>query len=463
MEERSIIMKLNIFLVLLFVVNGNLFSQNKEKITSLNWNGVDVVWIEDNRLPTYNVVVYFADGALSDQDNGGNLAETEAMFSLLNHGTLRFSFKEISDNLEFYGTSYGHNVTHEYSTYGFSGLVKDIVPATKMICHLFRDAAYPADEVANAIKISVSEKNNMVTEFEALTSRVFRELSLSGSPYNYPVDGKIKDILKIKSSKLLNKLKYFNQQVYKKIYIAGPADTLQIRSIINDDCGWSEKSGKYVRGNSYVYNTRKSPSYFFVPVKGATAAYVRVGSFFDNKSFFDLESLELASTFLGGGFTSKLMREIRVKRGLSYGISAFGGMQKNYGRVGIVVSTESAKVPLLFTTLQEVLSLVQKGDFAEDEFKMSQGFLTGSYSFRFEKSSAYINQLLYLDHVGVGADKLYSFPETAGKITKAQMVETIKKFYDWNQQVIVVLGDMSMVPSLKAIGDFKIVNYKDFL
>ena len=36
----------------------------------LNWDGIDVVWIENNRLPKYQVSVYFADGALSDHSKG---------------------------------------------------------------------------------------------------------------------------------------------------------------------------------------------------------------------------------------------------------------------------------------------------------------------------------------------------------------------------------------------------------
>lgn len=39
----------------------------EDNIKRLNWNGIEVVYIEDNRFPTYDLTVYFADGALSEQ------------------------------------------------------------------------------------------------------------------------------------------------------------------------------------------------------------------------------------------------------------------------------------------------------------------------------------------------------------------------------------------------------------
>ena len=72
-----------------------------------------------------------------------------SLFDMLADGTRRFSQKDISDNLEFFGVAYGGNVTHEYSTYGISGLEKDILPTVKKICHLFQDARFPQKELNN--------------------------------------------------------------------------------------------------------------------------------------------------------------------------------------------------------------------------------------------------------------------------------------------------------------------------
>ena len=46
----------------------------EDNIKKLSWNGIDVVYIEDNRFPTYDLTIYFADGALSDQKGQAGLS-----------------------------------------------------------------------------------------------------------------------------------------------------------------------------------------------------------------------------------------------------------------------------------------------------------------------------------------------------------------------------------------------------
>ena len=53
----------------------------KDNLKVLNWNGVEVVWLEDNTFPVFDVVFYYNSGALSDRK--GRAGETQMMFDLL--------------------------------------------------------------------------------------------------------------------------------------------------------------------------------------------------------------------------------------------------------------------------------------------------------------------------------------------------------------------------------------------
>ena len=70
-----------------------------KNIKKFDWNGLEVTWLQDERLPLYHILIYFADGALSDGGAGEKSnakAVTNAMFSLLDAGTRRFTQKEIT-------------------------------------------------------------------------------------------------------------------------------------------------------------------------------------------------------------------------------------------------------------------------------------------------------------------------------------------------------------------------------
>ncbi|TDJ09024.1 MAG: insulinase family protein, partial [Deltaproteobacteria bacterium] len=389
------------------------------KIKKLNWEGIEVIWLKDERFPTYSVNFYFADGSLSDVSS--RRGETNAMFSLIDTGTRRFNRKLINDALDYYGVRRSASVYHEFSSYSVSGLLKDIIPTMKKICHLFDDAVFPRREIKKELARLKNSLNNMVAAPGSLANRAFREISLQGTPYGYPSGGKLKDLKNINQRGLRTKLKYFNEKVKKKIYLAGPSGVLNIKKIINEECGWTQKTGSFVRNVSYKTKKVKGPQFYLITVPNANQAHIRIGRFLNYNEIGDEELMTLSSGFLGGGFTSRLMREVRVKRGLTYGISAFASRQKDYGRSGIYTSTKNSSVKELIEVVQNTIGYTSKGDFKLEILKRAQGHLAGGHFFRFENLEAYLGQLLYFDHIGRPYDDLFKFAERIEAMSKDQV------------------------------------------
>ncbi|OFZ15244.1 MAG: hypothetical protein A2X86_07935 [Bdellovibrionales bacterium GWA2_49_15] len=430
-------------------------------IKKFDWNGLEVTWLQDERLPLYHVLIYFADGALSDDSHGKGV--TNAMFSLLDAGTRRYTQKDISENLEYFGVDYGGNVTHEYSTYSISGPVKDIVPTMKQICHLFREAIFPEQEIKREVRQAESTIQSMINNQGALASHIFRELSLQGSPYDYPVAGKLKDLKKLNTKSLLLKLDYFNKNVKKKIYISGPERGLIIREIINEECGWKGPGSTFERHMDYAPVMREKPRIVFVSVPKANQAQIRMGRFLNKEEIKNPEMLDLVSNFLGGGFTSLLMRAVRSKEGLTYNVSAFAAGQKEYGRSAISSFTKNDTVITLTEVVRNTLGQVEKQEFNVADFERMKSNLIGSHPFAFEKSSALLTQLAMLDHSGHPYSKLAEFPAVVQKFGPNETAKAVHDIFDWNRQTILILGDETLKKKVKDLGEYESRFYKDFL
>jgi zinc protease len=80
------------------------FAVPLNNVEKFRWDDLEIVWLPEERHPTYVLTVYFADGALSD---GADKGTTETMFNLISSGTRRFSQKDIADNLEFFFVYHG--------------------------------------------------------------------------------------------------------------------------------------------------------------------------------------------------------------------------------------------------------------------------------------------------------------------------------------------------------------------
>lgn len=433
----------------------------KDRIKKYDWNGIEVTYLEDNRFPIYQVMIHFGDGSLSDHPK--RRGETSMMFSLLDSGTRRYSQKDISDNLEYFGTSWGAFVTHESTVFEVAGLAKDLSPTMKKVCHLFKDATFPKKEMRKHKRLIRNAASSAVNNHSLVASKAFRELSLGNTPYSYPVAGKVKDLKRISSKNLKRKLSYFNKDVKKKIYLTGPTSILGLKNIISNDCMWKGSSKNYERVLSYKPKpVLSSPEIYVVTVPKANQAQIRFGRFLNQGEYENQELNSLSSEFLGGGFTSKLMREIRVKRGLSYTASAYAGGQRQYGRSVISTFTKVKTVSELLEVVKNILNEVKNEGVEVSEIKRAKGALSGSFPFRFEKGSAYLSQLMHLDDINKSYDTLYKFPQIINTFTEEDVRSNITSLFNWNNQTIVIVGPKSLAKKLKKFGKVKVVNYKKF-
>jgi zinc protease len=453
-----------ILLMLIIISNcayaGSYLDDNLKR---LKWNDIEVVWLEDDTFPTYNFTVYFHAGALTDSKK--KQGETQFMFSELTSGTTRYAKKEILEALEFYGASYGSNVTHEYATYSVSGLVKDMTPTMMMVCHLFNKSTFPVKEFNKTRKRTLTGLKNSVTNHGAIASRVFREVSLKGTGYEAPVGGTIKSISRIKAKDLHSKLKLFTNDVKKKIYIKGPSSIKSLEKVITNNCGWSgTKSKMVVESKKVETKSEENNTIYLVPVPKANQAQIRIGRYLTgSESSIDHTAKEFASRFMGGGFTSRLMQELRVKRGLTYSAGAYASGQKMYGRSGINTFTKNETIVETLKVIQEVIKS-ESTKIAPKNFEHSKRYLKGNYLFKLESSTAFLSNLLFFDHIGRRYKDIYKFPSEVDQVSIEKLSKTISELFSWDSQVKLIVGSKKLAKPLRKAGyKVKILNYKNYL
>lgn len=460
-------MKTSILMIALsFFSMGSFASQKVEDtIKRLNWNGVDVIYIEDNRFPTYDLLVYFADGALSD--DSGIKGLTKHAFNLLDAGTAKLTQKDILDQFEFYGAEFGIDVTHEYSTLSMSGLSKDLETSMTTACSLLREANFPAPIVKQELDKERSEFQSLVSNPQALSDRVFREVSLKNTPYSYPVTGKLRDLDLYRPEALRAKVDYFLDKVKKRIYLTGPKNILSVEKILTSKCKFKGSPNDYVRSITYKKQKRSKPEIVFVPVPDANQVQVQIGRFLNFDEIGDRRLDTLATEFLGGGFTSRLMREVRVKRGLTYSIGSYISSQKQYGRAGISTFTKNETITKLIEVVNEAVEKIRKVGIPEEDLEKSKGSIVGAHPFKFENNRAFLSQLLYLDHIERPYAELFEFNQAVMKYTAKDASRKIDEIFGVNSQVIFILGDKSIEKELKKLnpklGKLKVLDYKSFI
>ena len=449
-------MKLLFSLFFLFTTNNLMADSFLDSVKREKWNGMDVVWIEDNKFPKFTAMFYFEDGAINDPFPG----VMQATLDQLTSGTQKESQKEIADFFDFYGAKLRSSVTHEYNVFTVGALTKDMAPVMSKVCELFRDAQYPDKEIKSYVSRSKSQLKNIVTSHASLADRIFRKVSLETTPYENPAEGNLKSFDKLTTTLLKDRLTQLNHSS-KRLYLTGPADALEMKKIILKQCPWTSE-----RSHSTIEIKKPLPqsSIYLVPVPGANQAQIRIGRYMTkSETTGKNDQLLFMSGFLGGGFTSKLVQELRVKRGLTYSASAYASIQKDYGRAGLMTFSKNETAAEVISIIRDVFQDIASGKISDKEFKHQQGHQIGGFAFGFEEGQAFLSQLMVYDHQGRKLNELVEFPNTIAQLTPQSLSQISLETFAWDKLTIVVVGDKSLEKSLSRIRPVRVLNFEDFL
>lgn len=124
----------------------------------------------------------------------------------------------------------------------------------------------------------------------------------------------------------------------------------------------------------------------------------------------------------GGGFSSRLMEEIREKRGLTYGVkSSFDYESKIPSLFRISLQTANRNAYLTEKLIKIELAKVVKGGFTEEELKNAKSFLIGSFPINIRTSSKLLSYMDMMQQFDFPLDYLNQWPQKIAKITLKQV------------------------------------------
>lgn len=426
-----------------------------DSVKRMDWGDLEVVWVKDDRFPKFTASIYFKNGAFDDLFPG----QTQATFDLLTAGTGKMTQNQISEFFDFYGAKIRNSVTHEYSVLSVQGLTRDMKPLMGKVCELMNEANYPKDEVTSYVSRARSGLKNLVTSHSSLADRIFRQVSLQGTPFEKPVEGNYESLGKLDPEVLKARLQKLNDSK-KVLYVSGPSDIKDMKDYLKS-CKWKNE---ITLPDVKLKKPTSQLAIYLVPVPAANQAQIRIGRYITQSEVQGkYDNFQLLAGFLGGSFTSKLVQELRVKRGLTYSAGAYASLQRDYGRAGIMTFTKNETAAETIKLIREIFSDVSSQKFSMEEFKHQQGHQIGAYAFGFEEMSAFIGQLIQYDHQNRDLSELAEYPERVGKLNPGDLAWANKVSFPWERLTVVVVGDRSLEKSLSVIRPVRILDYKDFL
>jgi len=153
----------------------------------------------------------------------------------------------------------------------------------------------------------------------------------------------------------------------------------------------------------------------------------------------------------GGSFNSRLMNEIRVKRGLAY--SVFSLVRNRY-KTGVFMSfvqTRNEEVSNVLSLMNENIFRMAATEVSEEELSWAQKSVINSYVFNFAKTSDILDNYLQIEFNHLDSGYYRDYLKNISKVTPADIKRESALLF--RQGIVtVVVGSRSLESELKKHG-----------
>jgi zinc protease len=149
----------------------------------------------------------------------------------------------------------------------------------------------------------------------------------------------------------------------------------------------------------------------------------------------------VANDVLGGGYSSRLNMEIRIRRGLSYGASSRIGARRLGAPIIAAAQTRNDAVPQVVELMTAELGRVGAAEIPAAELASRKAVLIGAFGRDVETTGGLAAQLSSLAQFGLPLSKLQTYASDIGAVTPAQATAAARTHFDPATASLVIVGD----------------------
>lgn len=154
----------------------------------------------------------------------------------------------------------------------------------------------------------------------------------------------------------------------------------------------------------------------------------------------DFIAAYIANEILGGSRESRLMQEVREKRGLTYGIGSYlVPYDQSEVILGQFSSSNSVTGQAIEVVKDEWQKLVDQG-ISQEELDAAKTYLTGAYALRFDGNAPIANILAGMQMIGLDRDYILHRNELVDAVTLDGINRVVRELYNPEDLTFVVVG-----------------------
>jgi zinc protease len=332
-------------------------------------NGIGIYSISNSNLEVFRLEVVFKAGAYFGEQFGQSFFVSK----LLPLGTQSKTAKEIAENFERFGGFLETGQNQERLIITLHGLTQHFGEYLDILKELIFEPLLPENELD--IQKNVASQSYLVsvekTAFEA--NKYFRE-HLFGKTHSFGKTLGPDEIEKINRNSLASFHNDYIKEEDFNIFLSGHISAKEIEMVQNAFTKRVEKIADRI-----LLSPNTLPRFNLnIEKENSVQSSIRIGRRMFNRHHEDFVKFLVFNTIFGGFFGSRLMKNIREEKGLTYGISSSLVPLAGEGYWSIGADVKKENVGLAMDEIQKEIQVLQNVFVSQDELDLVKNYMKGS-------------------------------------------------------------------------------------
>jgi zinc protease len=353
---------------------------------------VTVVFVEPSpALPLVSVVVAFRSGSAHDPVGREGLARITGR--MLRRGAEGWSSEAIERTIDLLGGELGVDVSQSASTVHFEVIRRSLEPVVELVSTLIARPSFDEGELGRLVREAEAELIEARDSDGSLCARAFRRTLFAGHPYGRRVAGNIPSLRAMGRSEVASFYETHYTRENAAVVISGDVD-VEEGQVIAERLLANLPAGASVPDPVQPPPRRSGRRLVFVDKPERTQTQMIVGGLGTHPSDPDHMALLVANTAFGGTFTSRLMNEVRSKRGWSYGASSRVGFDRQRDAFTMWTAPKASDAAACLALKLELLHALRKDGITREELGFVKKYLVRSHAFEVDTARKRVYQKL---------------------------------------------------------------------
>jgi zinc protease len=401
-------------------------------------------------VPLVSIVMSLRSGALADPEGKDGLSRLTAR--MIRRGCKGMTSSEIESAVDRLGGEIGFDVGPSTISLHAQVIRRNLEPFVELIAKVIGTPTFDQEELDRLKRETVAELLDARDNDRALAGLAFRRALFAGHPYARTAAGRPASVEKLTRDDVL--------ATYAKRFVQSDV-VIGFAGAITEDEG-KKLGSALVRAlpeGPHVENPLPEPAppagrrLFFVDKPERTQTQILIGTLGTHPHDPDHWPLIAATAVFGGTFTSRMMREIRSKRGWSYGTSARLSIERKRHAFTMGAFPAAADCAPCVALELKLLEDFAKDGITPRELAFIKNYMIRSHAFEIDTAPKRLGQALEAELLDLPADYHTGYLDHVRAVTLESANEAVKQRLSPENLVVVVVGTAGEIlePVTKAI------------